>query len=109
MMNSRAASRRRKTAASRRRKANSRERQVRIRLGAGGGSRERTHPLKPNSLLQRGTQRRVRVGNPAVLQWLRRNSLHLGTGNLFAPNRELEGDIRELDSLIREPGLWLLS
>jgi hypothetical protein len=43
------------------------------------------------------------------LQWLRRNSLHLGTGNLFAPNRELEGDIRELDSLIREPGLWLLS
>jgi hypothetical protein len=33
------------------------------------------------------------------------NSLRFGTGNLFAPNRELEGDIRELDSLIREPGL----
>jgi hypothetical protein len=33
------------------------------------------------------------------------NSLRFGTGSLFALNRELERNNRELDSLIREPGL----
>src|SRR5215472_1755387 len=36
---------------------------------------------------------------------LRGNSLRIGTGNLFRPNRELNGGIRELFGRIREEAL----
>src|SRR5215472_3647680 len=41
------------------------------------------------------------------MRTLRGNSLRIGTGNLFRPNRELNGGIRELFGRIREEAIGL--
>src|SRR6516162_4236772 len=43
-----------------------------------------------------------RAPPPAPIRPLRGNSLRIGTGNLFRPNRELNRAIREVSALIRE-------
>src|SRR5262252_2291079 len=45
--------------------------------------------------------------NQSDISTLQGNSLRIGTGNLFRPNRELNGGIRELFGRIREEALGL--
>jgi len=73
------------------------------RLFGGGGSLERTRPLKsilagkiPGILFVWGSERGYWIAIQHQFNGLRRNSLHIGTGNLFRPSRELvKSGIRE--------------
>jgi hypothetical protein len=58
-----------------------------------------------NSLI-RASQELERQKKTFVISDLRGNSLHVGTGNLFWPSRELNRAIREIIRLIREAPCW---